>query len=153
MSAPTLTQRLKSLLRNARRQGGSQGPKSCASLAIAKRARALEAEIAAALAPQPGAANPELEARRDLLAQARALYNTSWLANTASCTVRRAQQVLAQRLVWLARMGDMFGFPDLPELRQRALRQAQQPQAAPAATGAARQQPSQMCLFGEGKAS
>ncbi len=123
---PTLGQRLKSLMRNARRQGGSQGPKSCASLNIERNAGALEAAIAAALAPQPGEANQELESRRDLLAAARALYSTTWLASAARCTVRRAQQIMAQRLVWLARCGDMFGFDDLPALRQRALRQSQQ---------------------------
>ena len=123
---PLLAQRLKSLMRNARRQGGSQGPKSCVSIDIERNGWALEAEIAAALAPQPGEADQELEARRDLLAQAKALYSTCWLASTARRTVRRAQQIMAQRLVWLARCGDMFGFDDLPALRQRALRQAQQ---------------------------
>ncbi|NNM63113.1 MAG: hypothetical protein HKL99_00600 [Burkholderiales bacterium] len=128
MTAPTLTQRLKSLMRNARRQGGSQGPKSCASLAVDKQARKLDAEMTAAI--QDGDTNHELEARRDLLAQARALYSTSWLSSSARCTIRRAQQLLAQRVVWLARCGDMWGFGDLPELRQRALRLAQQAEQA-----------------------
>uniref|UniRef100_E6PSI6 Uncharacterized protein n=1 Tax=mine drainage metagenome TaxID=410659 RepID=E6PSI6_9ZZZZ len=154
MTAPTLTQRLKSLMRNARRQGGSQGPKSCASLAVDKQARKLDAAmataVAEALAPQPGEDNPELEARRDLLAQARALYSTSWLSSSARCTIRRAQQIMAQRLVWLARCGDMWGFPDLPALRQRALCQAKGANVAPRV---ARPQPLQLCLFGEGEAS
>ncbi|SCC95108.1 hypothetical protein THIX_70137 [Thiomonas sp. X19] len=135
-------------MRNARRLGGSQGPKSCASLSLGAGNRVLEAAIAQALTPQPGEANQELEARRDLLAQARVLYSTTWLANAARCTVRRAQQILAQRLVWLARCGDMWGFDDLPELRERALRLAQQ-QAKAAPSVVARQQPLQLqlCLF------
>ncbi len=146
---PTLAQRLKSLLRNARRQGGSQGPKSCASLAVEKRSRELEAAIAEALVPTPGETNPELEARRDLLAQARALYSTTWLASAARCTMRRAQQIMAQRLVWLARSGDMFGFPDLPALRQRA-QQVQQASHGKVMTPCAGQAPVQLCLFQEG---
>lgn len=153
MTAPTLTQRLKSLMRNARRQGGSQGPKSCASLAVERRARALDAEIAAALAPSSAEVDQEIEARRDLLAAARAVYSTTWLANAARCTVRRAQQILAQRLVWMARTGDFWGFDDLPALRERALRQAKQAERVKVAAQRAARAQVQLCLFeGEGAA-
>ncbi|WP_461595798.1 hypothetical protein [Thiomonas sp.] len=138
-------------MRNARRQGGSQGPKSCASLSIEKRARSLDAAMAAAiagaLAPQPGEANQDLESRRDLLAAARALYSTTWLASTARCTLRRAQQIMAQRLVWMARCGDFWGFDDLPALRECALRQAKQAEPVKAEGQRAARAQEQLCLF------
>jgi hypothetical protein len=147
MSAPNLAQRLKSLMRNARRQGGSQGPKSCASLDAA----AMAAAISGALAPPPGETNQVLESRRDLLAAARALYSTQWLAGAARCTTRRAQQIMALRLVSMARCGDLWGFPDLPDLRERALRPLRLPQQTKMAARCAGRGPVQLCLFdGEG---
>jgi hypothetical protein len=52
------------------------------------------------------------------------------------------------RLVSMARCGDLWGFPDLPDLRERALRLPQQTKMAARCAGRG---PAQLCFFdGEG---
>jgi hypothetical protein len=116
------------------------------ALSSEARQAALEAaELGDALGDQV------LESRRDLLAAARALYSTQWLAGAARCTTRRAQQIMALRLVSMARCGDLWGFPDLPDLRERALRPLRLPQQTKMAARCAGRGPVQLCLFdGEG---
>ncbi|OIR02757.1 hypothetical protein GALL_152110 [mine drainage metagenome] len=118
-----LTGRVLSLLRNDRRQGGSNGPKYFLSLDVIGEARLADAER------DDGErfGQPPPTPRQELVDDAANLYSARWLAARAGCTQRRAQQIIASRLDLLRRLGDFFGFEDFSDIRLRALEQTPAP--------------------------